>query len=56
MPPRKGSAKLTAYGAFQGATVIRSVEDWLLGDTDGMIPLPMSVSTLHRSNQSMNLP
>jgi len=35
VPARQNSDKLTAYGAYPGATVIRSVEDWLLGDTDG---------------------
>jgi len=37
VPPRKNSEKVTAYGTYPGATVIRSVEDWLLGDTDGTV-------------------
>jgi len=35
VPARERSEKATSYGAFAGATVVRSVEDWLLGDTDG---------------------
>jgi len=36
VPARKNSNKVTEYGAYPGATVIRSVEDWLLGDSDGI--------------------
>jgi len=37
VPARQKSEKVTAYGAYPGATVIRSVEDWLLGDNDGTL-------------------
>jgi len=35
VPARKNSDKMTAYGAYPGATVVPSVQDFVLGATSG---------------------
>ena len=36
MPDRKSSEKVEFRGPFPGATVVRSVEDFVFGDQDGI--------------------